>query len=197
MRKETGERKRTEKSDVHRGIQGDQERRSEYGRVGGVGDDVIVCVLSPRRHNRPPLARLRSCHILRCAVFYVPFFRIFFSTLSLSPPPFDVLCFLLLWSLLLLSLSLSVTLSLSLSVDTSTMLITFILIGKNLEAIAKGRTCEAIEKLVSLQVSSHSISLFLYLYLSLPPFTKSSFFLFISSHDCANVSLRRPQRWWK
>ena len=38
--------------------------------------------------------------------------------------------------------------------DTSTMLITFILIGKNLEAIAKGRTCEAIEKLVSLQVES-------------------------------------------
>ena len=58
--------------------------------------------------------------------------------------------------------------------DTSTMLITFILIGKNLEAVAKGRTCEAIEKLISLQVLSLSLSLS---YLLSPIFSFSFFFL--------------------
>ena len=36
----------------------------------------------------------------------------------------------------------------------ATMLIMFILIGKNVEAIAKGRTCDALKKLVNMKAST-------------------------------------------
>ena len=48
--------------------------------------------------------------------------------------------------------------------DTSSMLITFILLGKNLEAVAKGRTCEALDKLISLQVFFFFFLTFLFYY---------------------------------
>jgi hypothetical protein len=73
--------------------------------------------------------------------------------------------------------------------DTSASLITFILLGKYLEIVAKGRTSDAIRKLMSLQVSF--LFLFFYTLLSLPLLSFYCLFRLFSPYDIVGMLCNR------